>query len=313
MKTSQLQVATAFAPASVGNVGVGFDVLGHALDGLGDRVTVTRTDEHGVSIASIGGDGNALPLEAASNTAGRAAMSLLTASGANGGLVLDIDKGIPLSSGLGGSAASAVAAVLAAARVLGLDESPAALYPHALAGEAVASGAPHGDNVGPQLAGGLVLATAERLVPIAVPRSLTALVVHPDHRIDTRTARECLAEPFDLSTIVAQTGNLALVLAGCQQGDMALIGAGLRDVMIEPRRAAWVPGFREVQQAALDRCALGASISGAGPAVFAWFDGTDGVDAAADAMIAAFADAGLAARAWVSPVAAAGARITDQR
>lgn len=313
MKPSDIQAASAFAPASVGNVAVGFDVLGHALNALGDRVTAMRTDECGVSIASISGDGGVLPREAGANTAGRAVQSLLEASGRPMGLALDIVKGIPLSSGLGGSAASAVAAVVAAARVLGFDESPAALYPHALAGETVASGAAHGDNVGPQLAGGLVLATADRLVPMAVPESLTAVVVHPDHRVDTRSARRCLAEPFDLATVVAQTGNLALVLAGCQRSDFGLIRAGLRDVMIEPRRAALIPGFGAVQRAALEHGALGASISGAGPTVFAWFDGIDGTDGAGRAMVEAFAGAGLSARAWVSPVAAPGARITDTR
>jgi homoserine kinase len=112
---------------------------------------------------------------------------------------------------------------------------------------------------------------------------------------------------------VAQTGNLALVLAGCQRSDFGLIRAGLRDVMIEPRRAALIPGFGAVQRAALEHGALGASISGAGPTVFAWFDGIDGTDAAGRAMVEAFAGAGLSARAWVSPVAAPGARITDTR
>lgn len=313
MNGSLIRTATAFAPASVGNVAVGFDVLGHALEAIGDRVTATHCERRGVIIESIAGDDGVLPHEAEANTAGRAVVSLLEACEHTGGVSLEIEKGIPLSSGLGGSAASAVAAVVAAARILGLDETPESLYRHALAGEAVASGVAHGDNVAPQLAGGLVLATGTRLVRLPVPEALFAVVVHPDYRVDTRSARECLREPFELSTVVAQTGRLGLVLTGCQQGDFELIRAGLRDVMVEPRRAALIPGFDRVRRAALDHGALGASISGAGPAIFAWFEGSAGADRAGQAMIDAFADVDLPARAWVSPVAAPGARITDAR
>ena len=315
MNTPPFTHATAFAPASIGNVAVGFDLLGHALDAVGDAVTAHRVERAGVRIRGVRGDDGALPRDAEGNTAGRAVLSLLATvdAGAGAGIELDIDKGIPLSSGLGGSAASAVAAVLAAARVLGADESPQALYPHALAGEAVASGAAHGDNVAPQLAGGLVLATSQRIVPVPVPAGLTAVAVHPEHRVDTRHARECLSEPFALATVVTQTANLAQVLCGCHGSDFDLIRAGLRDVMVEPRRAALVPGFAAVQRAAMEHGALGASISGAGPTVFAWFSDAPAAGRAGDAMIAAFRRAGLAAAAWVSPVAAPGARIMDCR
>lgn len=313
MNTPPFTHATAFAPASIGNVAVGFDLLGHALDAVGDTITAHRVERAGVRIRGVRGDDGVLPSDAEGNTAGRAVLSLLAAADPGAGIELDIDKGIPLSSGLGGSAASAVAAVLAAARVLGADESPQALYPHALAGEAVASGAAHGDNVAPQLAGGLVLATAQRIVPVPVPAGLTAVAVHPRHRVDTRHARECLSEPFALDTVVAQTANLAQVLCGCHGSDFDLIRAGLQDVMVEPRRAALVPGFGAVQRAAMEHGALGASISGAGPTVFGWFSDAPAARRAGDAMIAAFRRAGLAATAWVSPVAAPGARIMDCR
>lgn len=303
--------ATARAPASVGNAAVGFDLLGHALDSPADRVTASRSAEPGVRIASISGSRHALPMDADANTASRAVMAMLEAHRIETGIELAIEKGIPLASGLGGSAASAVAAVVAAAALLELDLTPQQLYPYALAGEAVASGAAHGDNVGCQLLGGLVLATADRLVSIPVPDGLTAVAVHPDYQVNTRDARQCLAQPFDLATVVAQSSNLAQVLTGCHQSSLELIRAGLADVMVEPRRAALIPGFAEVKRAALAHGALGASISGAGPTVFGWFANAADAESAGRAMVLAFDEAGLDAEAFVSPVAAPGAHIVE--
>jgi len=302
----------AWAPASVGNVAVGFDLLGHALTSPRDQVTIRRTGRPGIHIGRIEGAGEALPRQAAQNTASRAVQALLDGLDLTIGLEIDIAKGIPLASGLGGSAASAVAAVVAAADLLELDWPSERLYPFALAGEAVASGAAHGDNVGCQLLGGLVLATRDRLVPIPVPEGLFAVAVHPEYQVNTRDARRCLAEPFDLATVVDQSGCLAQVLAGCHQSDLALIRAGLRDVMVEPRRAGLIPGFAAVKQAALAHGALGASISGAGPTVFGWFVDRHSADKAGAAMVDAFSAAGLPAEAFVSPVAAPGARVMER-
>ena len=307
-----MNFARAFAPASVGNVAVGFDLLGHALDAPGDEVTVRRCNGSRIRIGSITGVAGVLPLETENNTASKAVEALMDAAGLTTGLELEIAKGVPLASGLGGSAASAVAAVVAAADLLGLNWPRERLYPFALAGEAVASGAPHGDNVGCQLLGGLVLATRDRLVPVPVPAGLFAVAVHPEYQVNTRDARRCLAEPFDLATVVDQSACLAQVLAGCYQSDLALIRAGLRDVMVEPRRARLIPAFAAVQQAALEHGALGASISGAGPTVFGWFVDRPGAESAGATMVDAFAEAGLSAEAFVSPVAAPGARITER-
>lgn len=303
--------ATAFAPASVGNVGVGFDLLGHVIDGPGDTVTAFRIEEPIVRIDSIEGVIVDLPREADRNTAGRAVQALLEHAGVDFGIALRIEKGIPLGSGLGGSAASATAALVAANALLSKPLEIGALYPFALAGESVASGSAHGDNVGPQLLGGLVLATLERLIPIPVPEGLWACVVHPDHVVETRLARETLAEPYPIGTVVAQNALLAQFLAGCYRKDLDLIRAGLGDVLVEPRRASLIPGFAQVKQAALDSGALGASISGAGPSVFGWFDDRAAADAARQAMIAAFAEAGLSAEGWVSAVDAPGARLIE--
>ncbi|MDT8409414.1 MAG: homoserine kinase [Wenzhouxiangellaceae bacterium] len=302
---------TAYAPASVGNVAVGFDLLGHALNSPGDRVTIRRRSRPGVGIGRIHGVACDLPHDPNENTATRAVIALCEAMNISPALEIDIEKGIPLASGLGGSAASAVAAVVAADHLLGTHLSREQLYPFALAGEAVASGAEHGDNVGCQLIGGLVLATAHRLISIPVPPGLAALAVHPDYCINTRDAREPLKKPFSLDTIVQQSANLALVLSGCHQNRLDWIAEGLRDVMIEPRRAALIPGFDQVRQAALDHGALGASISGAGPTVFGWFRNQGEAAAAAVSVVEAFGLVDLPAQAYVSPVDAPAARIDE--
>jgi homoserine kinase len=294
--------ATAAAPASVANVAVGFDILGHTIDGPGDMVTVRRVDAPGVRIVAIRGPAAGIPLEAAANTAGCALLSLIAALRLPFGFEIEIDKGIPLGSGLGGSAASAVAALVAAEALLDARLTREELFPHALEGEARASGARHGDNVGPQLLGGLVLAAGGRLITIPVPRGLTAVVVHPHLVLETRRAREVLTEPFALADVVKQTGSLALLITGCHQRDLDSIRLGLVDAMIEPRRAALIPGFASVKQAALDSGALGAGISGSGPSVFAWCEGRLAADRAGEAMRRAFAEAGHASDVFVSPL-----------
>lgn len=307
--------ASAFSPASVGNVSVGFDLLGHALVGLGDRVTARRSDVPGVVIESISGLPLRLPERAEENTAGKAVLSLLQAVDPGFGVVLEIHKGIPLGSGLGGSAASATAAVVACNALLQQPLSRRQLYPYALAGESVASGSAHGDNIAPQLLGGLVLAAGEQLIELPVPSGLTAVVVHPEYVLETRRAREPLQQPFMLADIVSQQANLARVLCGCYRNDSALIAAGLADVLVEPRRASLIPGFERVRQAARDHGALGAGISGAGPSVFAWFDapGPGQVEAAGRAMQQGFFQAGLDSQLLISPVAAPGARLVEDK
>lgn len=301
--------ATAFAPASAGNAAVGFDILGFALAGAGDTVTVRRIAEPQVRIREIRGAAIPLPLEAARNTAGVALEAMRKALQLPFGFEIEIDKGIALGSGMGGSAASCVGALVAANALLDQPLTRHALYPFALEGEAVASGGRHGDNLGPMLLGGLVLATADRLVRIPVPEAWHSLLVHPDAVLETRRAREALAGSYTLAEFVQQSANLALVLAGCHAGDPALVRAGLCDVLVEPRRAALIPGFAQAKAAALDAGAMGASISGAGPSVFAWFEDRASAEAAAPAVQAGFAAAGLASQAWVAPLDSPGASL----
>lgn len=305
------RVAHAFAPASVGNVAVGFDILGHSMAGAGDRAEVRVIDEPGVRIAAIHGAVTELPREPHRNTAGMALLALCEALRLPHGFELSLHKGIALGSGMGGSAASCVAALVAANALLDKPLPREALYRFALDGEAVASGSRHGDNLGPMLLGGLVLATHERLLRIPVPHEWHCALVHPHCVLETRKARAALAGDYALGEFVAQSGHLALLLAGCYRGDAALVREGLRDVLVEPRRAPLVPGFMRVKQAALDHRALGASISGGGPSVFGWYERRGDAEAAAVAMRAAFAEAGLDSDTFVAPVDGPAATLLD--
>ena len=305
--------ATAFAPASVGNVAVGFDILGHTVAALGDRVTVTRRAEPGVSIRSIKGVVLDLPLAAEKNTAGMAALALQRELGLPFGFDLDVVKGIPLGSGLGGSAASAVAAVVAAAAVVDQPLDRTQLLKFAMQGEAVASGSVHVDNIAPSLFGGLVLTVGvdnPHVKQIPVPESVRCVLVHPHMVLATREARAILGKTITLSDSIWQQANLAGFLAGCFTSDLALIRESLLDVIIEPQRQVLIPGFAAVKQAALDAGALGCSISGAGPTVFAWAEAPD-ADKVRDGMVAAFRGHGLECDSWVSTIDRQGARVVD--
>ena len=304
--------AQAMAYASVGNVAVGFDILGHSVAGAGDRAIVRRIEEPVVRMAAIHGVVTNLPLDAAANTAGAALMSLRRALGLRHGFEVDLHKGIALGSGMGGSAASCVAALVAANALLERPLSREALYGFALDGEQVASGSRHGDNLGPMLLGGLVLSTHDRPLRLSVPENWHCALVHPHVVLETRESRAVLAKGFDLHDVVAQHANLALFLTGCQRGDTTLVREGLKDVLVEPRRAPLVPGFARVKQAALDHGALGASISGAGPSVFGWYERREDAERAGAAMSAAFAAEGLASDVLVSPINGPAAALVDE-
>jgi len=311
--TEVRRAATAFAPASVGNVAVGFDILGHTVAALGDRVTVTRREQPGVSIRSITGVVVDLPLAAERNTAGMAALALQRELALPFGFDLEVVKGIPLGSGLGGSAASAVAAVVAAAALVDEPLDRTRLLKFAMQGEAVASGAVHVDNIAPSLFGGLVLTVGidnPHVKQVPVPDTVRCVLVHPHMVLATRDARAILGRTVELSDVIWQQANLAGFLAGCYTSDLPLIRASLLDVIIEPQRQVLIPGFAAVKHAALAAGALGCSISGAGPTVFAWAEESD-AGQVRSGMVAAFREHGLESDSWVSTIDREGARVVD--
>ncbi len=307
--------ATAFAPASIGNVGVGFDMLGLALAGIGDRVTARRVRGDGVRIAEIRGrDGEihaTLSRDPQRNTASVAAHSLWESVGEKGGIELVIHKGVPLASGMGGSAASAVAGAFAANGLLDEPLERSRLMPFALAGEEIASGAPHADNVGPSLHGGLVLcppALTPRAIVLETPDELSSVLLHPDLQVSTAESRKLLARSYSMEQWLAQQGYLAGFLAGLYRNDRELIRDCLKDVVIEPQRAALVPCFAAVKEAALAAGALGSSLSGSGPSIFALCE-NEGAGVIRREMEGACRDAGIECESWISPLSAPGARL----
>jgi homoserine kinase len=312
--SGQPAAATAFAPASVGNVGVGFDLLGLAAGQVGDRVTARRVEDAGVSIAQIRATGvaagaEALPRETMENTGGIAAAALWRDFGPSGGVELVIEKGIPLGSGMGSSAASAVAAAVAVNALLDEPLGHAELVRYALEGERHASKALHADNVAPSLFGGLVLCPARllpRVIRLPVPSGVVCVLVHPHLTVRTADARRALAAECLLRSAVEQQGCLASFIAACYRDDVELIGRCLRDILIEPQRAIAVPGFEAVKEAAFEAGALGSSLSGSGPSVFAWAREGDGEGVRA-AMVDAFSAAGIESESWINPLDAPGA------
>ena len=303
--------ATAFAPASTANVAIGFDILGFSIGALGDRATVRRIDEPTVRLRAIRGVVQDLPLEAGRNTAGRALLAMRESLALPFGFELEIEKGIPLASGLGGSAASAVAAVVAANALLARPASQVELLKFAMQGEAVASGSLHVDNISPSLYGGLVLTVGidnPRIKQIPVPPMIRAVIVHPHMLLATRQARAILKRSVDMADFVWQTANLAGFISGCYTNDLDMIRESFEDVVIEPQRAALIPGFGDVRRAALSAGALGCSISGAGPTMFAWCLESH-AHAVREAMVVEFSHHGMESDHWTTAIEPVGAHL----
>ena len=297
-----------FAPATIANLGPGFDILGLAVQGVGDIVEATRVDAPGVHIEAIEGDSGRLPRAVTKNTAGIAAVEALKIIGVEAGIALKLYKGMPLGSGLGSSAASAAAAVWAVAALAGFDDK-AALLPACLAAEAGVSGY-HADNVAPALLGGLVLIEGYnplRVQSLPTPDSLHLVLVTPDCEIPTAQARSVVPREIALDKVVSNMGHLSAMLAAAFRGDVAAMGRAVVDDIIEPARAHLIPGFRQVKQAALEAGAYGCSISGAGPTLFAVTDSPASGEQVAQAMQAAFANAHLTSEARVTMVDKQGA------
>ncbi len=303
----------AFAPASVGNVACGFDVLGLCLGRPGDEVILRKVDEPGIRIVSIEGDGGFIPWDAHRNSASVSVMTLLGDRLREVGCELEIKKGIPLGSGMGGSAASAVAAVVAADHLWQLDSSREDLLKATLAGEEAACGSAHADNAAPSLFGGITLIPDHRSPPInlPVPANLSVALVHPRLNIRTRDARRVLPKEIPLDLAVRQWGLLAGFVAALYEEDFAGLARSLHDLVVEPRRAHLLPGLKDAQLEARNAGALGCSFSGSGPAVFALCEGDQLAEDVAERMAVVFEKTGVYADRYFGAVATQGARILD--
>ncbi|NIP24762.1 MAG: homoserine kinase [Phycisphaerae bacterium] len=298
-----------FAPATVANIGPGFDVLGLAVTGLGDIVEANKIDSPEVIIETVSGDDGRLSLDPSKNTAGVAARETLQIIGTATGVVIKLHKGMPLGSGLGSSAASAAAAAWAVALLNDFDDKTAVL-PACLAAEAAVSGY-HADNVAPSLLGGLVLISGYnplRINSLPTPSNLHIVLVIPAHEVPTAQARAVVPKMIALDKVVANAGYLSAMIAASFKNDVIAFGRAVVDEIIEPARAHLIPGFQQVKQVALEAGGLGCSISGAGPTVFALADSFAVGQEIGEAMQDAFYKAGLSSVVNIASVDDQGAR-----
>ena len=261
-----------FAPATVANVVCGFDVLGFALDAPGDEVILKMKDEAGISISKIDGDGGKLTLNPNHNAVSISIASFMESIQSKQGLDIQLYKKMPLNSGLGSSAASAVAGVFAANELLGKPLSKEELLPFALQSEKYICGSAHADNIAPALIGGFVLVRSYEpldIVKIPVPEELYCTVVHPHISIATKKARQIIKNQIPLNHVTQQMGDIAGMITGLLTKDYELVSRSMHDIIAEPVRSKLIPGFTGVKNAALEAGALGCGISGSGPSMFA--------------------------------------------
>lgn len=316
-----MQSVTAFAPATVANVGSAFDVLGFAIAQPGDTVCARFSSQPSISISEIMDDGGVLSTDPLQNTAGvsvRALMDHLRRDSpsrfSSVGIQLSITKGLPIGSGLGSSSASCAGAVLAVNELLGSPLSRRELVPFAMEGERVACGAAHADNVAPALLGGFVLIRSYDpldIITLPTPSHVWVTVICPELQLRTLDARRVLKRSVPFESAVSQWGNVAALVAGIYRNDVALMGRALEDKIVEPERAQLIPGYSAAKSAALVAGAAGCSISGAGPSIFALSDSEERALGIGDAMRSTFSASGISSKTYTSTINSTGASITN--
>ncbi len=283
-----------FCPATIANISCGFDVLGVALDSVGDEMVIRKVQEKGIRIIKL--EGQDLPMETHKNVAGVAGLAFLAESGYHGGFEIEIYKKIKAGSGIGSSAASSAGAVWGMNQLLGKPFSTSKLVEFAMEGERLASGVAHADNVAPALFGGFTLVRSYEpldIIPINSPSELYATVIHPQIEVKTSDSRKILKTNISLKDGIKQWGNVGGLIAGLYTEDYDLIGRSLVDHIVEPIRSILIPGFNEVKAKSLDAGALGCGISGSGPSIFAFSKGAEIAQKVAQAMRSVYQHIGI--------------------
>ncbi len=310
-----MKSVTVFAPATVANVACGFDIFGFAVNEPGDVAKVTLRENPGVEITRITGDNGKLPRTAEKNTAGFAALRYLETIQSQQGVSIELHKKMPLSSGLGSSAASAVAVLFAINTLFDNRLTKSELLSIALQSEKLACGAAHADNAAPALFGGFLLIRENNppdIVELPVPENLYCTIIHPEIEINTADARNILAPNVPLKDAVKQWANTAGLVAGLYRKDLTLISRSMNDYIIEPQRAKLIPHFYEIKKAALDRGALGCSISGSGPSLFALSNSQEIAQKIAGSMSAVLANYNICNQIYISTINTEGPKIIAQ-
>ena len=299
-----------FTPATIANVSCGFDVLGMALDTIGDEMQIRKVPEKGVKITKIIGQN--LPLETHKNVAGVSALALLAEIDCEFGFEIEIDKRIKPGSGIGSSAASSAGAVWAINELLGKPFNSTDLVRFAMEGERLASGVAHADNVAPALFGGFTLVRSYQpldIISLHTPKDLYATIIHPQIEIKTADAREILKTTVSLKNAIKQWGNVGGLISGLYKEDYDLIGRSLEDFIIEPIRSILIPAFDAVKLQSINSGALGCGISGSGPSIFALSKGEETASRVADGMRSVYKKIDIEFEIHVSKINKKGIRI----
>ncbi|MEP2058596.1 MAG: homoserine kinase [Maribacter litoralis] len=299
-----------FCPATVANVSCGFDVLGVALDSVGDEMVVRKVSQKGIKITKL--TGQDLPKETLNNVAGVAGNAFLLASDYDGGFEIEIDKKIKPGSGIGSSAASSAGAVWAMNHLLGNPYSKTELVKFAMEGERLASDVAHADNVAPALFGGFTLVRSYSpldVIDIPAPSELYVTIIHPQIEIKTSDSRKVLKTTISMETGIKQWGNVGGLIAGLFKKDYDLIGRSLEDHIVEPIRSILIPGFDEVKKVSLEAGALGSGISGSGPSIFAFSKGEETAVKVGEAMKTVYDKIGIDYEIHVSKINMEGVKL----
>jgi homoserine kinase len=303
-----------FAPATVANVACGFDIFGLAVDNPGDEVIVTKRQDDQIVIQQITGDDGKLTFDIQKNTVTVPILKYLSHLDLKHGFDIILNKKMPLGSGLGSSSASSVAGVFAVNQLLNKPLNTEELLPFAMEGERIACGSAHADNVAPALLGGFVIIRSYSpldFFKINTPANLYVSIVHPDVEVNTKDARHILKNEVSMNKTISQMGNVAGMVAGLISENYDLIGRSMVDYIIEPIRSILIPQFFEVQMAAKENGALGCSISGAGPSIFAFSRGKETAEKVGLAMQKEFTKVNIQSNLFVSSINQSGPKILN--
>jgi homoserine kinase len=307
-----MKTIKASAPATVANVSCGFDIFGFAVEAPADEVVITLTDSPGVTITQILGDDGRLPLEAHRNTAGVGVQAFLKEIDSDRGAEIVLQKNLPLGSGMGSSAASSVAALVAINHLHGEPLTREQLLPFAMEAERIACGSAHADNVAPSLLGGFVLIRGYEpldVTRIPTPHNLYCTLVHPHLELKTEDSRRVLKHSIPMKDAITQWGNIAGLVVGLMKPDYGLIMRSLNDVVAEPIRSMLIPGFDKIKEEAVRAGALGCGISGSGPTIFSLSTEYDIAKNVANVIRQEFTRLQLKSDIFVSKINEKGARI----
>lgn len=303
---------TVFSPSTIANVGCGYDVLGFALDGIGEKVTVSRRDDGKLVVEKV--PKLDIPTDPKKNVASVAAKALLTAAGINAGFTFSFEKMILPGSGMGTSASSSAGAVFAVNELIGRPFNPMELITYAMEGEKVISGKAHADNVGPNILGGFTLVRDYHpldVLKLPVPKDLYVSIVHPQVVVKTTDAKRMLKSQVKLEQAVAQWGNVGGLVSGLYESDFDLIGRSMEDKIVEPTRKLLIPMYDEVKRKAFECGAVGCSIAGSGPSIFAFTKGKPIAEKVKKMMQATYDEVGIVAFTYLSKIGTDGVRVVE--